>query len=482
MTFERKPISVKYHITCILTVFFICTVTTLISLILNHWGIGKENLLMLALISVLITTVIVKGYIYGILISLLSVFSFNFFFTEPLHKFAMSDYQDVLLLVFFTVAAIISSMMSSKFQKQTIIARKNEQTTQLMYEISESFQNLTGTANIAIHTMNYLYKITNAGCMIRLDEDKFEDLQQPFCTSADFSQKDFEGGLSFPIKGVISEIGSVTFTNTATITPIMDKIVRSAIYQMALALDRESIYLEREQLRLDMENEHLKNALLRSISHDIRTPLTEISGAGNLIAENIDILSKEEIYKFVMDINTETDWLTMTVQNILNMTRISDGKLNINADYECMDDLLSNAILRLPASYDHSRITLHLPDKIILVRADGNLFVQVLLNLLDNAYKHSGADSAITLSGYYQQGKACFSVSDNGCGINPAIMANLFDNFTSHSANQSDNHRGMGLGLSICYAIISAHGGTLTAENNPEGGSKFTIMLPGDVA
>ena len=251
---------------------------------------------------------------------------------------------------------------------------------------------------------------------------------------------------------------------------------------MALVLDREYIYLEREQIRLDMESEHLKSTLLRSISHDLRTPLTEISGAGNLIADNIDVLTKEEIYKFITDINTETEWLTMTVQNILNMTRISDGRLDIHEEYESMDDLISQTVTRLPASYDHGRLHIQLPDKIILLHVDGNLIVQVLLNLIDNAYKHSGTNSQITLAGSYRDGMAHFTVSDDGCGIAPSILPNIFEGFVTMQTTSSDNRRGVGLGLSICKAIVQAHGGTITAENLPERGACFTILLPGNIA
>lgn len=437
---------------------------------------------MVSLVGVLLSTVITRGYFYGILTSILSIFSFNFFFTEPIHTFAISDKQDILLLLFFSIAAVISGLMSSKFQNQTIIARENEHTAQLMYEITESFLNLTGVEHIITHTLKYLYQITDCPCRILLDGNRFPDTPSSGCIPEGTEKTLFTNGIVYPIKGLTAEIGTVTFPASVHFSTKTEKILRSTIYQMALVLDREYIYLEREQIRLDMESEHLKSTLLRSISHDLRTPLTEISGAGNLIAENIETLSKEEIYKFITDINTEAEWLTMTVQNILNMTRISDGRLDIREEYESMDDLISQTVTRLPASYDHSRLHIQLPDKIILLHVDGNLIVQVLLNLIDNAYKHSGEDSHITLSGSYKQGLACFQVSDDGCGIAPSILPNVFEGFVTLQTTSSDNRRGVGLGLSICKAIIQAHGGTITAENLPEYGACFTILLPGNIA
>lgn len=472
----------QYHIMSVLSVILICIAATALSLLLKQLGIDKENLLMVSLVGVLLSTVITRGYFYGILTSVLSIFSFNFFFTDPVHTFAISDKQDILLLLFFSIAAVISGLMSSKFQNQTIIARENEQTAQLMYEITESFLNLTGVEHIIAHTLKYLYQIAECPCRISLDGNRFPDTPSSGCIPPDADSSLFTDGIAYPIKGLTAEIGTVTFPATASFTAKTEKILRSTIYQMALVLDREYIYLEREQIRLDMESEHLKSTLLRSISHDLRTPLTEISGAGNLIADNIDVLTKEEIYKFITDINTEAEWLTMTVQNILNMTRISDGRLDICEEYESMDDLISQTVTRLPASYDHGRLHIQLPDKIVLLHVDGNLLVQVLLNLIDNAYKHSGTDSHITLAGSYQDGLACFTVSDDGCGIAPSILPNIFEGFVTMQTTSSDNRRGVGLGLSICKAIVQAHGGTITAENLPKRGACFTILLPGNIA
>ena len=474
--------TIKYHVTGILAVIIICVATTMLSLLLKRMGVDKENLLMVSLVGVLISTVITRGYFYGILTSVMSIFCFNFFFTDPVHTFAISDKQDFLLLLFFSIAAVISGLMSSKFQNQTIIARENEQTAQLMYEITESFLNLTGVEHIVNHTLKYLYQITDSPCCISLDGNRFLKAPAMTCIPQDSDKELFCNGIVYPIKGLTAEIGTVTFPASSVFTAKTEKIMRSTIYQMALVLDREYIYLEREQIRLDMESEHLKSTLLRSISHDLRTPLTEISGAGNLIADNIDVLTREEIHKFITDINIEAEWLTMTVQNILNMTRISDGRLDIQQEYESMDDLITQTITRLPASYDHSRLHTELPDKIILVYVDGNLIVQVLLNLLDNAYKHSGTDSRITLRGSFEGGFACFTVSDNGCGIASSILPNIFDGFVTMQTTTSDNRRGVGLGLSICKAIINAHGGTITAENLPGGGACFKILLPGNIA
>lgn len=479
---SKKEHLVLYHTKCILAVLVICFSTTMISLLLKRIGVEKENLLMVSLVGVLVSTVISKGFTYGILTSVLSIFTFNYFFTEPLHTFTISDRQDILLLLFFSIAAVISGLLSSNFQKQTIIARENGANAQLLYEVTKSYLNLSGVDEIVQHTLNYMTQVTGAPCMIQLLPTKYEKEGKNFKIPEDVEPEVFEEGKEYSIRGLTSKHGVVRFPIDAACTGKTERMVQSIIYHMALVLDREYMYLEQEHIKLEMESEQLKSTLLRSISHDLRTPLTEISGAGNLIAENLDSMSREEIGKFIHDINTEAEWLTLTVQNILNMTRISDGKLNIEKEYESMDDLMTQAVSQLSSSYASERLCVSLPDKIVLVCVDGTLMVQVLHNLIDNAYKHSGEQSKITFSGSYVDGKACFCVSDNGCGIEPAILPHVFEGFVTMSTGAHDKKRGVGLGLSICQAIVTAHGGTIQVENNPEGGAKFTVFLPGDIA
>src|SRR5574344_1166585 len=159
-----KADTVKYNILCLLTVLIICTVATVFSILLHKAGRNRVNLLMFMLVGVLITTVITRGYIYGILTSVISIFSFNYFFTEPYHTFAINDRQDFLLILFFSVAAIISGIMSSNAQHQKLSARDIAHTAQLMYDVTESYFNLTGLDNIIDHSLSYLLDTAGSGC------------------------------------------------------------------------------------------------------------------------------------------------------------------------------------------------------------------------------------------------------------------------------------------------------------------------------
>lgn len=467
-----------YHIYCLILVFLICSSITCLSLFLHGMGIDIRNLLMLFLIGVLLSTVVTHGYLYGFITAFLGVFLFNYFFTEPLHTFAISNKQDVLLITFFLLAALICGLMSSQFQRQTKIAQKNEHMAHLMYEITESFLNLAGTEHIIDNAKNYLSGHAGTDYLIQLDQSKFENCENCFYSGAVFEPE--HNTCFLPIKGLSTQIGSVYFAGSLPKEPGARKLIYHIVYQMALVLDREYLYLEREKIRLAMESEHLKSTLLRSISHDIRTPLTGIMGASSVITENISTLSSADIARLAADIAEESSWLIMTVQNILDMTRISDGKLAVNTEYEAVDDLVNQAVSRLPSSYDRKRLSITMPETIFLIKADGTLFVQVLVNLLDNAYKHSTPDSRIFFRVFRKDEHIVFELSDNGCGIDPNILPDLFHGFVTHPAQSADKGRGVGLGLFICQEIIQAHGGSIAAANRPapEHGAVFTILFP----
>ncbi|MBP1756769.1 MAG: integral rane sensor signal transduction histidine kinase, partial [Firmicutes bacterium] len=436
---------------------------------------------MVFLMGVLAITVLTKGYFYGFIASIASLFIFNYFFTEPLHSFVISKTQDYIMIAFFLLASLICGTLSSKFQLQTEIAKKNEQTTELLYEISKSFLNLTGTEGIVENGMRYIQKYTGYECGVDLEHEKFGQTNTCFHTE-NYPEKIEDTDLYIlPIKDLSTQIGTISIARGDQSVSYEENIlIKTVVYQMALVLDREFIYHERERIKLAMESEHLKSTLLRSISHDIRTPLTGIIGASSLILDNYDNLEEESIKRLASDINEESTRLITSVQNILDMTRISEGHLTVKKEFESVDDLINQAISHIPWFTSRDRLKVEVPEDIILVETDGRLIVQVLINLLDNAYKHSGNDSIILLRVYRGMKCVIFEVEDNGPGIDNKIQNTLFDGFVTMPRNISDSSRGVGLGLTICKAIVEAHGGRITAFNKQEGGAVFRIELPGE--
>lgn len=472
----------RIHLVNTFWLLAVCSVATSLALMLNNMGISKENALMIFLIGVLTITVLTKGYTYGFIASVVSVLIFNYFFAEPLHSFAVSNSKDYILILFFLLASVICGTLSSKSQLQTQTAKQNEKTARLLYDISKSFLNLSGVASVVINAMNFIHDYAGFECNVSLNQEKFNFSENKFCTlNYPKAIKETPDIYSLPINDLESPIGVLQIAGVKPPLPYeIDMLFKTVVYQMALALDRELISNERERIRLAMESEHLKSTLLRSISHDIRTPLTGIMGASSLILDSYESLDEASMKRLVSDINEESARLINSVQNILDMTRISEGKLAVRKEYEAVDDLLNQVLTQVSWLVKTNRLHVILPEDIILVETDGRLMVQVLINLLDNAYKHSGADSLIELKAYKQGNRVIFEVSDNGTGIDINIKDKLFDSFATLPRNSSDSRRGVGLGLSICKEIVEAHGGTITAENRPEGGAVFRIELPNE--
>jgi len=367
--------------------------------------------------------------------------------------------------------------MTSKFQYQTEVAKNNERTARLLYEITRGFLNVTGKENIILKGINFISDYVGYYCYVKLDDE-----EKIFFTpglDADYIETNQKELYKIPIKGVAKEIGTMGIIDIKLpMSSENNMIIKTIVYQMALVLDREFIYDEREKIKIAMESERLKSTLLRSVSHDLRTPLTGIVGSSELILDSYDNLDLKSIRKLVSDIKEESIWLIKSVQNILDMTRISEGKLTVNKNYEAVDDLINQALTHMPHLTSSCRFHVFVPDDIIIVMVDGRLIVQVLVNILDNAYKHTNEETQIQLKVYKSGNNVVFEVSDNGDGIDPTIMDTLFDGFVTYHKNIVDGSRGVGLGLAICKAIITAHNGVISASNKKNGGAIFKVLLP----
>ncbi|SFP18957.1 two-component system, OmpR family, sensor histidine kinase KdpD [Oscillibacter sp. PC13] len=234
---------------------------------------------------------------------------------------------------------------------------------------------------------------------------------------------------------------------------------------------------QQERLRAENEKEKMRANLLRSVSHDIRTPLTSIIGATSAILENPK-LSPTEQQELLEDIRNEAQWLIRVVENLLSITRIGDAGTQITKEPELAEEVLGESVRKFRKRFPAVAISVEAPSVPLFVPMDPILIEQVLSNLLENAVVHGKTTSQIRLSVQEKEHTACFSVSDNGQGIPKKEFHTLFDGTLKHSETSSgDGKRNMGLGLSVCLAIVRAHGGTMNAKNLSEG-AEFSFRLP----
>ncbi len=254
--------------------------------------------------------------------------------------------------------------------------------------------------------------------------------------------------------------------------------VDTVISQLTLVIERELLSREKENTRIQVERERLKSTLLRSISHDLRTPLTGITGSAGFLLDNLGIMDEATIKSMLKDICSDSEWLSTMVENLLNLTRIQEGRLDINKKKEVVDDLVASAVRLVSNRVGNHILKMETPEDILLVSVDGRLFIQVLVNLLDNAFRHSGTGTTVTLRVKQDGNCLKFVVSDNGIGIPNDKIDKIFDNFFTTAYENGDKQRGVGLGLTICKAMVEAQGGTIRAFNSPQGGAVFEVSMP----
>ena len=235
---------------------------------------------------------------------------------------------------------------------------------------------------------------------------------------------------------------------------------------------------EKEEAALLAQNEQLRANMLRTISHDLRTPLTSISGnASTLISGGtaLDETARQQIYT---DIFSESMWLIEMVENLLYATRIEDGRMQLNISVEILDDIVQEAVRHTERTHPKRNIIVDMLDEIIPVMADANLIVQVIVNLMDNAVKYSDENSDVTVTVRRENAYAVISVSDHGTGISDEEKEKVFDMFYTGGSRSSDSRRSLGLGLALCRSIITSHDGTISVSDNIPNGTVVSFTLP----
>ena len=234
---------------------------------------------------------------------------------------------------------------------------------------------------------------------------------------------------------------------------------------------------QQEHYRMETEREKLRANLLRSVSHDIRTPLTSIMGSTSAVLENPG-LSEEEKRELLTDARDEAQWLIRVVENLLSVTRIGNDTNRVNTQVEAAEEVLAEAVQKFRKRFPAIQVTVSAPEELLLVPMDVILIEQVLSNLMENAVVHGVTTRTLRVSVERQGSMARFSVADDGQGIAKDRMAGLFQSQLPQSGPASDGKRNMGLGLAVCAAVVQAHSGTMHARNLTEGGAEFSFCLP----
>lgn len=481
----------------------IVTLATLISFALRALlDLNESSYIITYMLSVLLVAYLTNGYLYGIIASVLSVMVFNYFFTEPYYTFMAYSPEYPVTFVVMMIVSLITSTMTTRVKYESQRAETRERRMRLLYQLERdllAIRHISETAQVAAKDVAQLFGSSVLIAVADLDkvlsmrcvegEDVFSsEIEYNACMEAFRSGNACGAGtLLFgesrayfqPIKGQSGVLGviGIALEGGYRIPESQREFPETVGAQIALVIEREQMYEKQRRAKMETERERLRGDLLRSISHDLRTPLAGILGSASTVVENYENLPDDVRKEFLQGICADAEWLNHLVDNILSMTRISEGKVALKKEMEAVEELVAGAVSRIQKRLRGNEITITMPDELIMIPVEGTLIQQVLVNLLDNAVKHTPENTRVQVAVEKEAGSIVFSVRDNGPGIPAEELDVVFDRFYT-SPHAGSGRRGFGLGLTICKSIIEAHGGKIMAYNDPAGGAVFRFTLP----
>ena len=253
-----------------------------------------------------------------------------------------------------------------------------------------------------------------------------------------------------------------------------------AMFTVSLVVGMLTDQVKRQsRIEAEAEKEKMKANLLRSVSHDLRTPLTSIIGSSSAVLENYDIFTDDVKKDLIGHVRDDAQWLMRMVENILSVTRIRDGEAQISKSPEAVEEIASEAVVKFKKHFANIPVRVKVPQELLMVPMDATLIERVIINLMENAALHAEGLTEIELSITRKGSEARFDVMDDGRGIDPAVLPKLFKEMFPHADElRGDGRRSMGIGLAVCMSIVRAHGGTMAAKNRPQGGACVSFTLP----
>jgi two-component system sensor histidine kinase KdpD len=454
-----------------------------------------------------LTAVLVSAVVYGLwpalFASFVSVLAYNFFFLPPLYTFTIADPENVVALFFFAITAVIASNLTARVRAQAITARQRARTTEELYQFSRK---LAGAANLddllwaTVHQIALMLKVhvvillPEEGTMtVRAGFPPEDRLDAADLAAAKWSwEKNHAAGrgadtlpgakrLFMPMqtgRGAVGVIGIDRDEPGPILTPDQHRLLDALADQAALAIERVNLVEDVDRARLVAETDRLRAALLTSISHDLRTPLASILGSATSLTTQGEALDASTRLDLIHNIQDEAERLNRFIGNLLDMTRLESGPLQLRTGPVDLSDAIGSALRRARKVLAAHRTQILLEPDLPMLDLDDVLFEQVLFNLLDNAGKYAPAGSLITIRAWRENGRVCLQVLDEGPGIPVADLEHVFDKF--YRVGGTDGRRaGTGLGLAICRGFIEAMHGSIAATNRTDrAGAAFTIKLP----
>lgn len=481
---------------------------TLVGYAFYTMGFSEANIVSVYIFGVLVVSVITTNRFCGLIASIVSVLVFNFFFTVPRFTFRFHDPDYLVTFPIMFMVALLTGSLAIRLKNNAKQAAHAAYRTKILFETNQLLQKEPDEQSVAKATAGQLLKLLQKDIVVYLSNGQELDapavFRTPDSTQPDLSSENEKAVAAWVLHNN-KHAGATTNTlssaqclylairvnqqvygvvgiamNEVPLDPFENSVLLSILGECALALENMKNAREKEEAAILARNEQLRANLLRAISHDLRTPLTSISGnAGNLLA-NYQKMDDDTRKRTFTDIYDDSMWLINLVENLLAITRIEGGQVHLTQSVELMDEVVAEALRHINRKSKEHTIRVSFSEDLILASIDAKLIVQVIINLLDNAIKYTPAESVIEVHTEMDRKarQVIVSVSDDGPGIPDDQKPHIFDMFYSGANKVADSRRSLGLGLSLCKSIVTAHGGTIRVADHEPQGTVFIFTLP----
>jgi two-component system sensor histidine kinase KdpD len=504
--------------------------------------LGEANIVMIFLLGV---AFVAARYGRGpaIACAIVSVLVFDFFFVPPYFSFAVDDVKYALTFGVMLSIGLLISTLTARIRDQLGSSQLQERRTAALYRLTKQLSQVAGSEFLVGTAGAQLTEIFDGQVVIFLGEPG-NPLALRFGDNNPIAKE-----LGGPVNAIVAQwvaehdqvagIGTDTLPNaTALFVPLIGsqrtvgalgvrpvdpqrfldpeqrRLLETCASLIALSIERDESVLAAQQAQMQVQTEKLRNSLLSSVSHDLRTPLAAIAGAASALLEstpsqnsksqipnsdssgggdsnfgirhsellpesspNLNAPAQQELLLTVVE---ESRRLARQVDNLLDMTRLESGTVELHKEWHVLEEIIGTALARLRHELEKHEVRVDIEQDFPLLALDGTLIEQVFFNLLENAGRHTPAGTKIEIRASVEIDHAVISFADNGPGLPPGTESQVFEKFFRGIASPADGRRGVGLGLAICQGIIRAHGGTIRARNRPGGGTEFVISLPCD--
>jgi len=481
------------------TVLVMGLCTLLAATMYRHFGLS--NLAMVYLVGVVVAA-IAFGRGPAIVASILGVLSFDFLFVPPRYTFHVDDSQYLVTFAVMLLVAVVIGTLTARLRDQLGVARQEQGRTAALYSLSHELAARISLRDVLSSAVDRISDILESSVAILLPDEngrvsvavgdaglfgggEHERTVAQWAHEngkrAGLGTTSLPGarGLHIPLSGSDRTLG-VLAIHPADPRKLREpdgaRTVEALASQTALALERCNLADAAEHARTEVETERARNALLSSVSHDLRTPLAAITGAATSLLEgssSMDEGTKREMAKTVAE---EAGRLNRLIGDLLEMTRLESGALRVRKEWHSIEEVIGAALGRLDADLADRPVKVDVPPDLPLVPLDDVLFEQVVRNLIENANKYSPPGLLIEIHAKVEGERLRLTVADRGSGLKPGEEQRAFEKFYRGAA--FSDRAGVGLGLAICRGIVEAHGGTITAANRSGGGAEFTVILP----